>query len=104
MGITNVGTDEWTYGDQPARQDNDVLALGKYNTLSTDNGALLTPWNRSYSHINLANAVVEFAPGVDMDAAAKTRIIAEARYLRAQYYMLLVQQFGAVRLTWAAVN
>jgi hypothetical protein len=96
LAITNVGTDEWTYGDQPATgQDGDVLRLGTY-TLDSNNGAILTPWNRNYSNINLCNAVLEFAPEVDMPEATRTRIMAEAHYMRAQYYIMLVQQFGAV--------
>lgn len=96
LAITNVGTDEFTYGDQPRTgQDNDVLRLGTYNLATTD-GSILTPWNRSYSNINLANMVVEYAPDVTMDENAKKVLVAEARYLRAHYYMILVSQFGAV--------
>lgn len=98
LAITNVGTDEWTYGDQPRTgQDNDVLRLGTYNVATTD-GSILTPWNRSYSNINLANMVVEYAPDVDMPDGPKRVLMAEARYLRAHYYMILVSQFGAVPL------
>jgi hypothetical protein len=98
MGITNVGTDEWTYGDQPRTgADNDVLYLGQYSsTFDYTNGALQTPWNYNYSNINLANGLITFAPTVALDSASKTVILAEAHYMRAQYYMLLVQQFGAV--------
>ncbi|WP_373058015.1 RagB/SusD family nutrient uptake outer membrane protein [Zunongwangia sp. H14] len=102
LAITTVGTDEWTYGDQPATgQDGDVLRLGTY-TLDANNGAILTPWNRNYSNINLANAVLEFAPDVNMPEDTRTRIMAEAHFLRAQYYILLVQQFGAVPVNLGA--
>jgi hypothetical protein len=99
LAIANVGTDEWTYGDQPRiGADGDVLVLGTYNNLTPSNGAIQTPWNRNYSHINLCNAVVDLAPGVEMDASARNVLLAEARYLRANYYLLLVEQFGAVPL------
>lgn len=100
VAITVVGTDEYTYGEQPrngAGGTADFLTLGNYS-LDFANGAIQTPWNRNYSNINLANAIVEFAPAVAITDAQKNVILGEARYLRALYYLLLVQQFGAVPL------
>ncbi|RWZ87044.1 MAG: RagB/SusD family nutrient uptake outer membrane protein [Hydrotalea sp. AMD] len=98
VGITCDGTDEWTYADQPrtgAGGTADYLTLGNY-TLDASNGAILTPWNRNYSNINLANAVVDLAPTVNMDTTIRNGIVAQARFLRGLYYLLLVEQFGAV--------
>lgn len=98
LAIVNVGTDEWTYGDQPRTgQDNDVLGLGQYN-ITTTQGSILTPWNRSFQWINSCNAVIQFAPDVAMPDAAKQQILGEAHYLRALLYLNLVQHFGAVPL------
>lgn len=94
LTIMNAGTDEWTYGDQANGQE---LELGSYN-ISTTNGSILTPWNRSFSNINLANAVLEFTPDIEMDTVSKKTLMAEAHFLRGFYYFLLVQQFGAVPL------
>lgn len=91
----NSGTDEWTLGDQGYTNNPTNLELGTYRLNST-NGDILTPWNRSFNNINLANGIIEFAPSVDMDATIKTTIVAEARFFRGLYYFLLVQQFGAV--------
>jgi hypothetical protein len=102
LAITNVGTDEWTYGDQPAGgQDPGVLQDGQYN-ISTQDGNILTPWNRNYYHINLCNAIIDYAPEVQLPDAAKNTLVAEAHYLRAQYYFMLVTQFGAVPLDLGA--
>ncbi|PSL24141.1 RagB/SusD family nutrient uptake outer membrane protein [Chitinophaga ginsengisoli] len=100
VAITVDGTDEYTYAEQPrngAGGTQDFLTLGNY-TLDFANGAIQTPWNRNYSNINLANAVVQFAPEVAISDDQRKVIVGEARFLRAQYYMLLVQQFGAVPL------
>lgn len=94
--LANVGTDEFTFGDQGAATDQ-TRELGTYS-LSPTNGAIGTPWGRNYSNINLCNAVVEFAPSVALDATTKAKVVGEARYLRALYYLLLVQNFGAVPL------
>jgi len=98
VAITVDGTDEFTYAEQPrngAGGTADFLTLGNYS-LDFANGAIQTPWNRNYSNINLANAVIQFAPQVAISEDQKLVIMAEARFLRAVYYMLLVQQFGAV--------
>ncbi|WPV02129.1 RagB/SusD family nutrient uptake outer membrane protein [Mucilaginibacter sp. cycad4] len=94
--LGNVGTDEFTYGDQVA-SSGQFLELGSYQIPAT-NGAILTPWNRNYNGINLCNAILKFAPGVSMDATKKNVIMAEAHYLRAHLYLLLVENFGAVPL------
>src|SRR5204863_235579 len=49
--------------------------------------------------INTANAVVGRAPVVDMDSSRKAQRVAEARFLRALYYFVLVQMYGPVTLT-----
>jgi hypothetical protein len=92
LDIANFGTDEWTNGDQAINAD-----LNVYNVNTTD-GSILTPWNRNFWHINLCNAVADIAPAVAMSEDEKKVLIAEARYLRAQYYLLLVTQFGATPL------
>jgi hypothetical protein len=98
VAIAVCGTDEFTFAEQPrngAGGTQDFLTLGKY-TLDFANGAIQTPWNRSYSNINLANAIVQFAPEVPISEDQRSVILGEARFLRAAYYMLLVPQFGAV--------
>lgn len=100
VGISSDGTDEWTYAEQPrngAGGTGDFLTLGNY-TLNSSNGALLTPWNRSFNNINLANALMEYAPGVAIADADKNSSLGEVRFLRALYYLNLVQYFGAVPL------
>jgi hypothetical protein len=93
--LANMGTDEFTFGDQG--NSGQTLELGTYQIPPT-NGSILTPWNRNYSNINLCNAILKFAPDVAMGDQARKVIMGEARYLRAHYYLLLVEQFGAVPL------
>ena len=94
LNTTNSGTDEWSLGDQGASSG---LDCGAYN-LNSSNGDILTPWNRSFNNINLANGIITFAPDASMDATSKATILAEAHFFRALYYFTLVQQFGAVPL------
>lgn len=98
VALGSVGTDEWTFAEQPrngAGGTGDFLTLGNY-AIDPSNGALLTPWNRSFNNINLANGLIEFAPEVQLPALEKNIALGEVRFLRALYYLNLVQYFGAI--------
>lgn len=99
IAVSTVGTDEWTYGDQPRTgQDNDVLQLGTYNVTSTQ-GSVQTPWNRSFSTINLMNGIINgFAEAAPVSDAVRQRVLGEAHFMRALNYLNLVQYFGKVPL------
>src|SRR5699024_7321507 len=58
-------------------------------------------WENMYKGINIANTVVgRGQDGVDgLSEEVVTHRVAEARFLRAHYYFILVQMFGAVHLT-----
>jgi starch-binding outer membrane protein, SusD/RagB family len=55
-------------------------------------------WTDAYSAINLANTVIDRAAQVEMDDALRNRYTAEARFLRAHIYFLLVQDYGGIPL------
>src|SRR5215831_14644866 len=70
VGLGTDGTDEFTYAEQPrngAGGTQDYLTLGNYK-LDAANGAILTPWNRSFNNINLANGLIEFSADVPIAA------------------------------------
>lgn len=99
VALGTVGTDEWTYAEQPrngAGGTQDFLRMGNY-TLDPAVGSILTPWNRSFNLINLANGLIEFAPSVNFPSATtRNSLLGEVRFLRGFYYLNLVQYFGAV--------
>ncbi len=55
-------------------------------------------WNDHYQGIFRTNILVKKIPDVPMDAAKKTRFIAEAKALRALYYFNLVRMFKNIPL------
>jgi hypothetical protein len=55
-------------------------------------------WGSAYGLINRANAVLDRVPGIAMDATLRTRLLGEARVLRALAYFNLVRCFGDVPL------
>ncbi len=92
--LTVYGTDEFTNGNQV-----NSPPLNTYQGLADDNGDLLTPWNRAYPAINTCNGIIELGvTATDLTEEEKTNIIAEAKYIRAQWYFLLAQSFGGATL------
>ena len=55
-------------------------------------------WRAEYRLINRANAVIGRVPNIQMDTALRTRLVHEARFLRAHAYLNLVRFYGDVPL------
>lgn len=100
LALNISGTDEFTYGEQPAvSTSGDNLPHRLFGTydINSELGFLTTTFNRTFPIINLLNGLLEFIPDIsDLSDAQKTEMIAQARYLRAHYYYALVGQFGPV--------
>lgn len=88
---TSAGTDEMLRGDGSSSN------LFTYGILTSE-GTAQAIWDISYQAINNCNGVIELGPAANMPAATKQAVIAEAKFLRAWYYFLLVQTFGEVSL------
>lgn len=100
LAMNISGTDEFTYGEQPAvNTSGDNLPHKLFGTydINSEFGFLTVTFNRTFPIINLLNGLIEFIPDISsLGEANRTEMIAQARYLRAHYYYLLVGQFGAV--------
>ena len=69
------------------------------NQFDSNNGHARELWDELYRGINTCNAVIERAPDIaGVSEAVKTQRIAEAKFIRAHHYFLLVQLFGPVEL------
>lgn len=55
-------------------------------------------WQSAYNAINRANSVLDHVPAIDMDTLLRSRIVGEAKFLRALHYFNLVRLFGGVPL------
>jgi hypothetical protein len=55
-------------------------------------------WNHHYGVVFRANQVIANVPGIDMDPALRSRIVGEARFMRALMYFNLVSLYGNVAL------
>lgn len=67
-------------------------------TIASTNTVALQVWRNSYLGVFRSHLVLENVPGIEMDESKKSRILAEARFLRAYYYFILVTLFGDVPL------
>lgn len=92
--ITAPGTDIFEYGGGTRRFMNDYTF-----TPNPSGRGFVHIWNHFYRGINLANSLISRVDDADITDAQRTRWVAEARFLRAHYYHILVQQFGPVHLT-----
>ena len=93
--LTEFGTDIYTNG-----ADGSWKFMNTYtNQFDSQNGHLTELWDEFYRGINTCNAVIDRAPNVSgiSDATRKLRI-AEAKFIRAHHYFIMVQLFGSVDL------
>lgn len=97
LPVLNVfGTDVFTNGF-----DGGFKMMNFYNSdLNPRTPVVTGVWNNLYTSINTCNAVITRAPQITglTDAVKNTRV-AEVRFIRAEYYFMLVQLWGPVHLT-----
>ncbi len=96
------------YGFTPS----DIAFQGQHNmrpvswfiNLTPLNGDATVMWQQNYQGVGLANTVIQFVPDVPMDETLQNRLIAEAKFLRAFYYLELVRTYGGVPIIEEVVS
>lgn len=92
--VTVYGTDEFTHGQQVTNP-----ALNVYNNALNSSVGDGNTWGRAYPAINTCNGIIELGPqATGITDAQRSALIAEAKFIRAQWYFILVTQFGPVTL------
>ena len=93
--ITCIGTDEFITGN-----DGTGNSINYYSSGYTPSDSHLSGiWNPCYTFINTCNGLVDNAPSVTgIDTTTRNEMVAEAKFLRANYYFVLVQFWGNVTL------
>lgn len=97
---TEAGTDIW---EEP-KAGSSYQRLHSYNAMRTDESYYWKVWQFSYQCINSCNIVVDEAVNVTGDDKEIKECVAQARCLRAFYYMNLVEQFGNIDLQLKEVD
>jgi hypothetical protein len=95
ISMSEFGTDIYSAG-----ADGSYKGFHFYDSQLTSSVDILAQlWDETYKGINTINAVIGRAPTVTgISDAIKTQRVGEMKYLRAHYYFILVQQFGALDL------
>ena len=91
--ITVIGTDEFKRGIDG---NSDINVYSSGYTPST--GVINANWRNAYIFINTCNGIIDNAPNVALADAVKKRMVAEAKFIRANWYFILVQFWGDVTL------
>jgi len=93
--LTCIGTDEFQTGN-----DGTGNAVNYYSSGYLPSDSKVTAiWTGCYTYINTCNGLVDNAAQITGIAAAqKAEMVAEAKFLRANYYFVLVQFWGNVTL------
>ena len=97
---TEAGTDIW---EEP-KSGSSYQRLHSYDSMRTDESYYWKVWQFSYQCINSCNIVVDEAANVSGEEQEIKECVAQARCLRAFYYMNLVEQFGNVDLQLKEVD
>lgn len=93
--LTVFGTDTYTKG-----ADGSYKYINDYTpNFNSQVDYIRDLWNDFYRAINTTNTVIDRAPAANVPETLKAQRVAEARFLRAHYYFILVQTFGPVHLS-----
>ena len=98
----DVSSDDAAKGGNPGDQA-DIEFIDQFNINST-NGNLASIWALLYDGITRCNLVLNKVPPIVMDANLQTRILGEAKFLRAWYYFELINIFGDVPIVLVPLN
>jgi hypothetical protein len=100
MTMTVPGTDEFKSGG--GGNSNFNIYASSYDSSS---GFLSGVWNPCYTFINTCNGIIDNGATVTgIDANTVKQKIGEAKFLRANYYFLLVRFFGPITLNKNFIN
>jgi starch-binding outer membrane protein, SusD/RagB family len=99
LGLSEMGTDLFYYG-----YDNKQKSLNSYNLTSisldgntADNACLDQYWEAFYSAVDVCNTALEYVPqNTVINENLRTRFMGEAYFLRAFYYLHMVNIWGPI--------
>jgi hypothetical protein len=86
-----------------AQQEADKVTFADFS-FDSSNGQIAEYWDSCYRGINKANfvigneSIINQIPENELSTTRRAKFLAEARFLRAQYYWLLVNRFGDIPL------
>jgi len=102
--IGDVTSDDAEKGGENEGDQGDIQALATFSA-NAENGVILGRWQIRYIGINRANKLIEGITDNELISdEVRTRVIAEAKFLRAFYMFELVKVFGGVPIVTKILN
>lgn len=95
--LNDIMSDDANKGSNPGDQSATIGPFDKFRQIPGEN-TLARWWNTVYEGIKRTNVVIDLVPRIDMDPAVQSRLVAEARFLRALFYFDLVRGYGSIPL------
>ncbi|RYY08038.1 MAG: RagB/SusD family nutrient uptake outer membrane protein [Sphingobacteriaceae bacterium] len=103
VAIMDAACDDQLAGGGGPSDINDLQVISNY-TLNANTGPQGYLWSKGYSGIFRANTLLAKIDGITMDAALKSRYVAETKTLRAIFYFDLVRFFKNIPLIGGTVD
>lgn len=103
IAVGDIMSDDAEKGGGGASDIAEVQQM-KLFTAKPNNAYVQNAWQYNYHGIYLANLVLSKVPAIDMDAASKAEVLAEARFFRAYFYLQLLQLFGHIPLVTSPLS
>ncbi|WP_128546434.1 RagB/SusD family nutrient uptake outer membrane protein [Larkinella soli] len=103
-GLQQIGVQRWPLFLFDLRSDEgysqspwtELANMTKFITPNSNFEPMYVQWTDLYRAIGRANQVIAYVPDIEMDATLKTRVLSEAKFLRAIFYYYLVMNWGNV--------
>ncbi|HEX8675797.1 MAG TPA: RagB/SusD family nutrient uptake outer membrane protein [Segetibacter sp.] len=89
--LTSNGSDDQTFS--PSNTNPDVIALGTA-TFVAANDRVKKVWQQHYFGISRANVAIDNIPAISFDTTLRTRLVREAKFIRALLYFNVVRLWG----------
>jgi hypothetical protein len=93
--LVENGSDNQVYS--PSNTNPDVRALGTATYIAS-NSRVQKVWQQLYYGINRANIAIDNVPAIQIDTVLRSRLVREAKFIRALLYFNLVRLYGDVPL------
>lgn len=89
--LTGNGSDDQVYA--PSNTNPDVRALGTATYVSS-NDRVHKNWEQHYYGISRANVAIDNIPNINFDTATRSRLVREAKFIRALLYFNIARFWG----------
>ncbi|WP_315815909.1 RagB/SusD family nutrient uptake outer membrane protein [Paraflavitalea speifideaquila] len=103
IGMSSIATDDADKGSSAGDNGTDKNLLDAL-TYTPTAASINEVWTGNYQGIKRANEALANVPKYKIDETLKTRLLAEARFLRAYFYFTLVRAYGDLPIVDTALD